>query len=198
MALPSRRYSRFVFLGKHALVGLVGLMVAVMIVVAWLNERGNGRLVLEAPQGVAIIAKPTMMSPRYQGLDSRNRPFTVTAEHATDEGNKVFNLTKVTADLAPNTSSWISLTSKAAIYYSLEERIELSGGVELTGDSGYIFTTPSATVQVKESIAKGNEPVEGTGPSGTLRANRFEILDGGDRILFYGDIHVTLYRKNTP
>lgn len=198
---PSRGrvdHSRLVFLGKRALLGFVGLMLVTVVVVSWLNQRGGGRLVLEStPAGeVSALTKPVMIKPHYQGIDARNRPFSITAETAVDGGNKVYQLNTVAANLAANTPDWAALNSAQAVYYAAEERIELSGGVELTNDAGYLFTTPKATLMIKQSTAKGDAPVEGTGTGGTLRADRFEIVDGGNKILFYGNVHVTLYRKN--
>jgi lipopolysaccharide export system protein LptC len=197
LTLSKLDHSRLVAFSKRALLGLMGVLMLALVVFSWMNQRGGGRLVLEsAPQGEVATAKPSMVKPYYQGVDARNRPFNIAAATAMDEGNKIYRLNKVNANLAANTPDWASLSSALALYYSAEERIELSGGVEVTNDAGYLFTTPKATLSIKDSTAKGDEVVEGTGAGGTLRANRFEIVDGGNRIMFYGDVHVTIYRKN--
>ncbi len=198
--MPSRwhalGHTRLVFLGKRILLGLTVLLVLGLIAVAWMNQRSGGRLVLEATaEGDAPPVAPVMAKPRYQGVDARLRPFTVTAERATDEGRNVYRLFVVTADLAPGTRDWMALTGASAVYHADEERLEFSDGVSFTNDAGYLFTTPSLTVTVKDRTATGTQPVEGTGVGGTLRADRFEVLDGGDKILFYSNVRVTIYRK---
>ncbi len=72
------------------------------------------------------------------------------------------------------------------------EVLHLDGEVDLFHDTGFEMHTPSATVDLKNGTAAGDQPVRGHGPTGALNAAGFRILDGGKRILFTGKARLVL------
>ena len=48
--------------------------------------------------------------------------------------------------------------------------------------------TTHARMYVQENRVVGLEPLEGEGPFGRLRADSYEINDGGDRVTFRGNV----------
>jgi hypothetical protein len=119
-----------------------------------------------------------------------------------------FELTAASASLDPLEPSRVHLDQLAAaidargqrdfrllatsgIYDRERERLDLSDGIEVTTSDGYRFQTPSATINLVRARAVGSEPIVGSGPSGTLSADRFEFEDGGQVLRFKGRVRVT-------
>ncbi|MEL6757564.1 MAG: hypothetical protein AAFP81_14125, partial [Pseudomonadota bacterium] len=58
---------------------------------------------------------------------------------------------------------------------------------------GYEFTTTAARVFVQDGRIEGLEPLSGNGPLGYVRADSYEIEDEGDRVIFRGNVDLTIY-----
>ena len=81
--VPVTRHTRIVALSKHFLVLLVAAVIALVV---WIGSDNSGEN--KARMVFSNIAKSAnlqniMMKPHYQGVDARNRPFTVIADTAT-------------------------------------------------------------------------------------------------------------------
>jgi lipopolysaccharide export system protein LptC len=125
---------------------------------------------------------------RYSGTDSRGRPFTVTAEAALqDEAQAgVIKLERPKADITLQGNAWVAATAIDGSFNRNEQVLQLVGGVSIFHDGGFEMHSPSATIDLKRSVAEGHEHVEGQGPAGTLTATGFRVLDSGARVLFTG------------
>jgi lipopolysaccharide export system protein LptC len=86
----------------------------------------------------------------------------------------------------------VHLLAASGIYDRASEDVELAGGIEVTTSDGYRFETPSAMVNLERGRVVGRQPIEGSGPSGTIAAKRFEFRDGGEVLRFNGRVRVTL------
>lgn len=190
------RYTRFVLFGKHALWVLAALCSLALVVVANIN-RGDAtsRITLDG-DGAKTPQKPepaAMLRPRYQGLDSNNRPFNVTADRAIQRDANTVLLSRIDADMTMDEASWLALSAANGTYYMKEKLLDLKNGVQMFYEGGYEFRTPEALVAVDAGAAKGEKPVEGQGPLGTLKADRFTILNRGAILRFNGNVNVVLY-----
>jgi len=70
--------------------------------------------------------------------------------------------------------------------------------VNLFHDRGYELRTAAADIFIKQGIARGNKPVLGHGPLGTIRSTGFRILDSGRRVLFTGKSRLILHPTKAP
>ena len=53
---------------------------------------------------------------------------------------------------------------------------------------GYTFTSQKTRMFVKENRVEGQEPLNGRGPIGEVRADAYEVLDDGNRIVLKGNV----------
>ena len=127
---------------------------------------------------------PVMVNPLYQGMDQDGRPFTVTAELATQQGAEEVALQTLQADITMQDGSWVTIKSRHG-HVDLETRtLYLDQEVQFFHDAGYSFMTNSVAVDMKTGVARGQEEIKGTGPMGSLRADGFVIASEKDHIRF--------------
>ncbi len=189
------RYTRFVGLMKVLLP--VVAIVLIVLVVAWPqlqpgDERfqiGYSRINPEAAE------KLSMVNARYTGVDSHDRPFTLTAESVTKLGGSsdLVRLRSPEADMTTESGAWVALRANSGLYNQTTQRLKLTGSVTVFHDAGYEFRTTRAEVDLGSGTAEGDDPVEGQGPAGLIDAEGFRILDGGDHVVFTGESHLTVF-----
>lgn len=206
-AAPRRRRSGF---GRSRIVStmkylLPGIAFALLVLVAvWprlLPDEDRFRIDLEAV-GPAGGAKPQVLNPRLQGIDSAARPFQVTADFGArgdvEGGGEIYDLTNPKADIVLADGSWVALTANDGRFEAKTNTLHLTGDVNLFHDQGYEFTTTAAQVDLVTSTASGDEPMDGQGPFGVLNAEGFRVFDSGDRVLFLGPARLTVFEGATP
>ncbi len=143
-----------------------------------------------------------MLSPRFSGFDSQDRPYTVNALTAIQD-RKDPNLIRLTtidghvvlgsSENAPsNAITELDVTANGGLLRSEEQTVVLEGNVTLKSNNDYQFVTQRALVEFETSRISGSERVTGTGPRGSVTAQEFEVTEGGDRILFKGDVQTTI------
>ena len=151
---------------------------------------------------------------QYNGVDASNRPYSVTAESASqpqkadpapatqsdaDAEAKAdsINLQKLIADMTMKDGTWVAVTADDGIFHRDSGTVDLSGNVTLFHDTGLSFETDAATVDLKNDWARGDKPVEGQNADGQLAAQGFEIKDDGNTILFTGRSYLKLFPKKS-
>ncbi len=128
-----------------------------------------------------------LMDPRYQGLDEENRPFTVTADVATQTENAdIVDLDRPRADVLLTDGSWVLLESNDGRFDKGRHRLDLWGDVTLWQDGGNLLVTAAAEVQLQEGSASGDKPVAAQGPFGTLVSEGFRLTERGQVVIFTG------------
>ncbi len=138
------------------------------------------RVVAAAPDAVRVV------SPRYQGVDEQNRPYTVTAAVATQgENQDIVDLETPRADLQLN-DGWVLLESREGRLDKARSHLDLSGDVTLWHDGGNLLVTEQAAIELKEGAASGDRPVAAQGPFGTLVSEGFRLIDKGAVVVFTG------------
>ena len=191
----SRLYSRFVNLMKLILPLLALFVVALVIAWPHLNTADIGfRLGFSALQ-LNGTQDPSMINPRYVGTDNDNQPFSLTADLARNlPGTSTsIELEMPKADITTSDGTWLVLTAENGIYTRNSKTLKLVGKVNLFHDQGYEFRTDRALIDLARGTANSNDPVEGQGAFGNLRASGFQLKDKGKIILFRGKSKLTLY-----
>ena len=182
-----------VWLGKRALWVFAASLTLVIAVVSWMNSGDKGgRVVFTTEGGTGNALPAAMIRPRYQGLDAKNQPFTITADRASQVKDDHVLLENVNADLTLASGAWLAMSAAQGQYGTDTEMLVLKKNVQLFYE-GYTFITDYAEVDVANGTAQGNLPIEGQGPMGTLQAKRFNVLDRGAKIRFNDEVKVTLY-----
>jgi lipopolysaccharide export system protein LptC len=189
------RYSLFVNSMKVFLPALAAALI--ILVVAWPQlVPDENSFQIEIIKNAAEQAKNlAMINAKYDGVDEEGRPFTVTADMATqlsDQRTQI-ELQLPKADMTLNDGTWLALNAKVGNYDRDAELLDLRGDVSLFHDRGFEMTTESAQVNLAEGTAQGDQAVEGHGPVGILRAEGFQVLDRGSRIIFTGQSQMIFF-----
>ncbi len=149
-------------------------------------EGREGRLSFR--RGPAMTSEALqVVSPRYQGVDELNRPFTVTARLARQPGQaQLMLLDQPRADIQLNDGAWVFVEARDGRFDRPAQRLELEGDVRIFHDGGTRFATEAATVLLNEGNAHGDRPTQAQGPFGTIDGEGFEMRDRGAVMVFTG------------
>ncbi len=188
-----RRYGRFVGLAKWLLLAVAMLLVAVVL--AWpgaFTNRGGFQLGFASLENVD--GSLTMLNPRYTGTDDAGRPFVITAASAQQDELDQQRVTMHTlqADVTMTDGMWLSLSAESGLYDRTHQTLRLDGPIDIFSDRGYEFHGTGANVDLAAGIAVTDQPVQGHGPFGELRADRMTVKQRGQYLLFEGDVRTKL------
>jgi lipopolysaccharide export system protein LptC len=133
-----------------------------------------------------------LLDARYNGVDEKGRPYTVTAATAWQIDPERIGLTLPKGDITLQNGTWLMLTSKSGTYMQHASQLDLVKDVTLYRDDGTTMHTESASIDMKVGAAGGSEPVHVEGPFGVLDAQGFTVMDKGAAIDFPGPAHVVM------
>ena len=193
----ARRRTAFVrglrlFFTAGALI-ITGLLVVQLVL-------GSGGSVSGETEAVSTDVR--MTNPRFTGRDENLTPYAVTADAAIrrrDAEDGVTELERPRLDYNfLETGNELSQVLAESGRYDLPNRIlDLYSDVNFRTRSGYTFQSDHARIFLRDERVAGEEAVEGTGPMGTIRADRFEISYGGNHIIFSGHVRARLVQDRT-
>ena len=198
---PLRRARR----GKSVRLLKVALPLVVFVTLGyvgywWLQSRGtvvDPTLIQQVPPEGAGKAEVTVQDVKYDGKDSKGRPFSITADSAShmDGDDRHISLKKPLADITMSSGAYVALMANDGLLDRDSDIITLNGDVTLFHDNGLSFQTDSATINLKEKTAEGSDTVEGQNGDGELISQGFRVLDDGDTIQFTGKAYMKIYPK---
>lgn len=189
------RYSRFVGLMRFLLPTIAIFLVG--LVILWPQIMGGFShtiMPMLASERFAGAEAMLMHKPRYVGETEAQEPYEVVAGTAVvdpEAPNRIL-LDDLDARVDRSASSDVRLLASNGVYHRNVRRLDLSGTVELRTSDGYRFATSEAVIRLDQGRVDGAEPISGVGPSGTLRADRFQIRQGGEVMRFEGRVRVTV------
>jgi lipopolysaccharide export system protein LptC len=147
-----------------------------------------------------VAGQVRMVNPRFTGRDSRGTPFVISARSAqrSETSSETTELTLPRFDFADQVNPASNLRADRGVYDQAGHTLDLIDGVSFATDNGYRFETQHARAFVDDGRVVGERVVMGEGPLGSIRAQSFEIIDGGDRVVFTGDVVARLYPDRPP
>ena len=132
------------------------------------------------------VTSATMLNPRFEGLDASDRPYSLTAETARQrrENRKIIDLVN------PRLEDWSATQVRAreGVFNDDQDVLDLVGEVVMTDAGGYTFTADRTRVFLAENRVEGQTPLKGYGPTGEVRADSYELLDDGNRLVLTGNV----------
>lgn len=186
--------TRIVVFSRGFLWFMIALVIALIFYTASDNDTtGGARLVFSKIKEVGNLQN-VMKNPFYHGLDKNNMPYSVSADEAIQQDSDTILLKNIKADMDTKSAKWLALHAGEGIFKMEAQHLTLTNGVDMFYDGGYEFRTERAFVDIGESTASGDVPVEGQGPMGTLTADRFSITERGQKIRFEGSVKMVIYR----
>lgn len=192
-ALNALRYSRFVTVMKRVLP--VSAAILILAIVAYsLVPRQSDRFKLTSERVGTIDNDLAMIKPRLTGADRKGHPFVITADMAVQDGANVRRATlkNVQADLTMDDNRWLNATAVRGFVDMDKGTLALAGGIAVFSDDGYEIHTARADVDLRKGTLRGATEVHGHGPSGTLRADTFELDRTTQRLVLAGNVRMTL------
>ena len=187
------RYSRFVTLMKYALPVVAGSVLLLVVVWPEFKPKPERFAVGISDLKVNVEGGQRVVNARFTGVDSENRPFSVTADAVVQDAKDGVKLTQPKADVTLAGNSWVAITAPQGTFWRKPKVLNLVGGVDLFHDAGYEFQTVEARIDFRIGAAFGDMPVKGQGPFGTVDAEGFRIVESGNRIIFSGKCRLVIF-----
>lgn len=190
------RYTKLVLVGKYTLGTISLVLIALVITIPLFDHSKSGARISFVSSTASHQDMPVMNRTKLQGVDTKNQPFTITADKVVQESEELVHLYNVQGDLLRANNSWLNMTANEGLYDSQSKHLVLTGNVTLYQDTGYNFTTERVEIDTKQAVASGKEEIQGEGPLGNMVAMGYEIADNGKRMHFGGSgrVHVHLNR----
>jgi len=186
----ARRHSRLVRVLRTAIP--IGCFIAVALPVAWtlFNPFSHGNVSFDVGSVRLSDNKVTMEAPRLTGYKKDNRAYVVNARSAAQDPRKpnIVELTDIAADIDMPNDGKARLESAFGIYDTLTENLSLQKDIHLRTRNGYDIRTGSADIQFKAGRVVAPGAVQVSMNGGTIAADRMEILDNGNEIVFDGHV----------
>lgn len=190
-----RRHTRLVAVMKYALPLLAAGLVVMLAL--WSQIRiDEGRFRIGMTDVAPIeVDKLTMSNPRFEGIDDRNRPFTVTADEASQvkDNAEVVELSRPQADMTMEDGAWVALSADKGQFQREAKLLALEGSVSLFQDRGYELHTERVSIDFNTGTAVSDAPVFGQGPVGELTGEGLRLSDKGAVIELTGDARILFY-----
>ncbi len=133
---------------------------------------------------------------RYNGVDDRDRPYTVTASAAHQVSPERINLVDPKGDIRTESGSWLMVQARRGVYGQHSGQLDLSGDVTLYRDDGLTLQTDSATLDLKAGAGASADLVHAEGPFGSLDAQGFAATDHGAVLQFTGPGRLVLNARS--
>jgi lipopolysaccharide export system protein LptC len=189
----AQQYTRFVGIMKRVLLFAVGMLILAVVVYSLL-PRGEEKLQFTVTDIAKIQNDLTMVKPKLTGSDSDGNPFVITADTAVQLGRNVrrARLNNVEADMTLQNGGWINATASRGLLDVDKRTIALNGNIEVFSDQGYELHTDLANVDLNTGLVRGDHPVTGQGPLGTLRADKFTVHRNQKQVQLFGNVHMTI------
>lgn len=167
---------------------LIVVFIAIMVVTQFIST----------PLGIAAIdltdGKVVMDQPTLSGFTASNAEYEIVADRALQDLSdpKKVLLEKIGATLALKDGNVVSLSANTGKYDIDGESLNLGAGVNVHMSSGYTAELEEAHVDMKSGVLSSDRPVFIKATIGEIRADRLEVRDNGDYILFEDRVKMTI------
>jgi lipopolysaccharide export system protein LptC len=134
-----------------------------------------------------------LVNPRFVGRDEKGRAFVLTAVSATRDPRDYQRvlLDKPALVLDEDGPDPLRITGGAGVYHEGNRKLEVSGGVHLSGAEA-AFETATSLFDTKTGELVGSGPIQGSGSLGEINAKSYGVYDKGDRLVFKGGVRSRL------
>jgi lipopolysaccharide export system protein LptC len=193
-----RKRSELVHFYRRALPATIGALAAMCV--GWIVVRSLIAHFNAAPD----VSTIHMLHPVYYGRNDEGQPYKMSARVAVQNNidpDRIAltdpNYVQTTAAPAPEV-----VTADRGVYHKGAKLLDLYGHVRATDGKDNHFESEFAHVDMNKSDVSGKVPMYAYGPSGTLRAQSYVILNKGQHMFFIGNVHnhliMTSSKPTTP
>ena len=188
-AAPTTSTTMQMMLGDALAVALL-LLGAIAV---WPEINRQITLASETARDVAAVRRDSgrMLSPHYAGIDSHDRPYTITAASARQMGQNRIDLDAPVMDMSSGTG-WVLLQADRGTYMQDSNILALTGHVTLYRDDGVIATSPAADVDLRGDVIASQDWIHADGPFGILDAQGYMLAQNAGVAQFAGPARLVL------
>ncbi|MCE3232299.1 MAG: hypothetical protein K0R98_556 [Rickettsiaceae bacterium] len=188
---PVIGYTRVVFATKYLLLFIATILIIALIAMPLFNNvHDNFRLSFSSVEPGTNGEEPKMTNPSFQGVDKDGQTYTITGTTAVKKPDDTLILNDINADINLKDGTSASLTSKTGSYNKKQDALHLSGAVYAKTSQNYEIETESVTASLNNKSATGNNEIKGKSKFATFRADNFQILENGNRLVFKGNVKI--------
>lgn len=143
-----------------------------------------------AEQAAVSHDQVTVVDSTITGLDSQNRPYSISAQNAVQDKDKpnFIGLKEVSGATNRSNGDAITFESRKGLYNSDDKTLDLDTEVVIKSAGRFTARMDKAHVIVGEKRLTSNVPVLVELTSGTINANGVEITNDGNNILFLNGV----------
>ena len=186
------RHSRLVRALRIAVPGAVGLAMAGVIGISIFNpfRMLMPKLPLDMDNLVVSGTKITMEAPHLSGYTPDRRPYDMWAKTAVQDitdPDRV-ELNKLRTKLLMQDGSTVFLDSRTGLFDNKAQTLDLHKDIFLQTTTGYEARLTQAHVDLVKNTVDSNEHVDVKLTNGTLSSDRLHITNGGEVVLFEGNV----------
>lgn len=183
----SEGYTKFVRVMRFIL-PLVAIALTAVIVLwdemgARMSKVDQAKFMPEVEQ-----ARGEMLNPKFDSTDSEGRPYSITADKATQDQNdpKIMLMQNPESFIKLGQDENMSGRSKSGVYEQEIGKLYLSEAVQLDHSSGYTLQSNELRIDLKTGQAFSDQPVHVEGKMGTIDANGLEADNNSGLVIFKG------------
>ena len=173
-------------------------IILILTTTIWTFTSGDDFTKDLAQNAVKAIAKNELINPRFDSMDSKKQPYTITADRAVrgETDDNLVLLTAPTADITLTSGRWIAIKATTGAFNQNKNRLLLRENIQINDDQGYQLTTQEMNIDMKEETLLSETPIAAQGPAGTIIATGLyaNLKDG--LLSFKGPATVTLTTTN--
>ena len=184
----SSAYTYFVKAMRLALPVVAIAIVA--IVMAW--PKMETAITPVTPESLAENQRPAtqneLINPRFEGVDSKNNPYALTATRAVQSAQNpdILLLDMPIGDVSLGNDEKLAVTANKGNYRQKAGVLYLDGDVKLKHSNGYDMNTTRLMIDTQARETRTDQPVKISGPAGTIDATGFDARNNEGIIIFTG------------
>ncbi len=193
-----RAYSAYVKRLRRVLPGVALFIVGALLV--WpkiqmeLNERRFAPSTMDRAALEKAATENKLINANFSSVDSKGRPFTITADQAVQETANPDNVQLENPHGTLKISDTADMTAKSVsgVYAQGKQHLTLLKDVVLTRSDGTTLNTEKLFVDMVSNSSSTDLPVIVDGPQGHLTAQGMDMKNGGEVTVFTGPAKLIL------
>ena len=196
------RHSMLVRLLRKAVPAAIGAAMLVIVGISLFNPfRMLGKLPIDMAGVVVSGTKITMQSPHMAGFTPDRRPYEVNARTAMQDitNPNFIELETLKAKVEMEDKSTVLIDARQGFFKNREQLLDLKDDILLRSPS-YEARLTEATVDMGKGSVVSDKPVNVKMIDGVLDAQKLEIVNKGELMIFHGGVvmHLNPIDKSQP
>ena len=193
----SRHSSRVTFL-RRLILGAASFGSVGFVALTWFNPFAKPAMNVSIKGTNLDGTRVTMEQPRLAGYRKDGRPYEVNANSGVQDVRQpnVIELNNLDAKIGMIDQTTVRVLSAAGIYDSFREFMDFHNAVRIRS-TNYDIDMKSAKMDFKTGAIVTDESVKVLITEGEILADRMNMLDNGQSLVFEGKVHSTFSSGNT-